>query len=118
MGVENWARRLHSRRNTFSKEKGKMNLIQVLWDCHWDKTLNEILETGEFISVINVCVFEDTTVNSVGEHSDNNSRTTLKFTRDRYEDCVEACVYGTIKQNRINVKFQKTPAPMNIMALV
>lgn len=100
------------------KEKGKMNLIQVLWDCHWDKSLNEILETGEFISVINVCVFQGTTVNSVGEHSNNNSRTTLQFTADRYEDCVEACVYGTIKKNRINVAFQKTPAPMNILALV
>ena len=100
------------------KEKGKMNLIQVLWDCHWDKSLNEIMETGEFISVINVCVFEDTTVNSIGEHSNNNSRTTLQFTADRYEDCVEACVYGTIKKNRVNVAFQKTPAPMNIMALV
>lgn len=101
------------------KEKGAMNLIQVLWDCHWDKSLNEIMETGEFISVINVCVFESTTVNSVGEHSDNNSRTTLKFTRDRYDDCVEACVYGKIKQNRVNVGFVKTPAPVNnILALV
>ena len=97
------------------KEKGKMNLIQVLWDCHWDKSLNEIIASGEFISVINVCVFESTTVNSVGEHSNNNSRTTLQFTADRYDDCVEACVYGKIKQNRVNVAFVKTPAPSLVL---
>jgi len=97
------------------KEKGKMNLIQVLWDCHWDKSLNEIIASGEFISVINVCVFESTTVNSVGEHSNNNSRTTLQFTTDRYDDCVEACVYGKIKQNRVNIAFVKTPAPSLVL---
>lgn len=100
------------------KEKGKMNLIQVLWDCHWDKSLDDIMKTGEFISVINVCIFEDTTVNSIGEHSNNNSRTILKFTRDRYDDCLEACVYGNIKKNRVNVGFVKTPAPVNVLALV
>ena len=100
------------------KEKGKMNLIQVLWDCHWDKSLDDIMKTGEFISVINVCIFEDTIVNSIGEHSNNNSRTVLKFTRDRYDDCLEACVYGNIKKNRINVGFVKTPAPVNVLALV
>ena len=100
------------------KEKGKMNLIQVLWDCHWDKFLDDIMKTGEFISVINVCIFEDTTVNSIGEHSNNNSRTILKFTRDRYDDCLEACVYGNIKKNRVNVGFVKTPAPVNVLALV
>lgn len=100
------------------KEKGKMNLIQVLWDCHWDKSLDDIMKTGEFISVINVCIFEDTTVNSIGEHSNNNSRTVLKFTRDRYDDCLEACVYGNIKKNRVNVGFVKTPAPVNVLALV
>ena len=100
------------------KEKGKMNLIQVLWDCHWDKSLDDIMKTGEFISVINVCIFEDTIVNSIGEHSNNNSRTVLKFTRDRYDDCLEACVYGNIKKNRVNVGFVKTPAPVNVLALV
>ena len=76
------------------------------------------MKTGEFISVINVCIFEDTTVNSIGEHSNNNSRTILKFTRDRYDDCLEACVYGNIKKNRVNVGFVKTPAPVNVLALV
>ena len=88
------------------KEKGVLNLVQVLWDCNWDLTLDE-MRTAGFISHINVCVFSETTVNSVGQHSNNNSRTTLQFTKDRFLDCVEACVWGTIKQNRVNVGFVK-----------
>ena len=89
------------------KEKSEMNLIQVLWDCRWDVSLDEIDKTGEFISSLNVCVFENIKVDSVGEHSGNNSRTTMKFTREQYDTCVEACVIGSIKQNRINVGFIK-----------
>ena len=56
---------------------------------------------------MNICVFNDIIVDSVGEHSDNNSRTTLQFKKDRFDECVNACVYGRIKQNRINVAFIK-----------
>ena len=89
------------------KEKSALNLIQVLWDCHWDKTLDEIDANGKFISHLNVCVFNNVVVDSVGEHSNNNSRTTLQFKRDKYDECVDACVYGSIKKNRINIAFVK-----------
>ena len=89
------------------KEKNALNLIQVLWDCHWDKTLDSILFNRRFISEINICVFDNIVVDSVGEHSNNNSRTTLQFKKDRFDECVDACVYGRIKQNRINVAFIK-----------
>ena len=92
------------------KEKSALNLIQVLWDCHWDKTLVEILEDRKFISEINICVFDNIVVDSIGEHSNNNSRTTLQFRRDRFDECVDACVYGSIKENRINVAFVKESA--------
>ena len=92
------------------KEKSSLNLIQVLWDCYWDKTLDEILEDRKFISEINICVFNDIVVDSIGEHSNNNSRTTLQFRRDRYDECVDACVYGSIKENRVNVAFVKESA--------
>ena len=89
------------------KEKKPLNLIQVLWDCHWDKTLNEILVDRKFISEINICVFDDIIVDSIGEHSDNNSRTQLVFRNHLYNECVDACVYGTIKKNIKNVGFVK-----------
>ena len=89
------------------KEKKPLNLIQVLWDCHWDKTLNEILVDRKFISEINICVFDDIIVDSIGEHSDNNSRTQLVFRNHLYNECVDACVYGTIKKNTKNVGFTK-----------
>ena len=87
------------------KEKAEMNLIQVLWDCRWDTPLDEL--NGEFISCLNVCVFEDVVVDSVGTHSGNNSRTTMKFTTDKFDICQEACVIGSIKKNRKNVGFIK-----------
>ena len=31
----------------------------------------------------------------------------IYYRRDRYDECVDACVYGSIKQNRINVAFVK-----------
>ena len=89
------------------KEKNALNLIQVLWDCHWDLTLAELKHDRKFIKEMNICVFNDIIVDSVGEHSDNNSRTTLQFKKDRFDECVDACVYGRIKQNRINVAFIK-----------
>ena len=89
------------------KEKSALNLIQVLWDCHWDLTLAELKHDRKFIKEMNICVFNDIIVDSVGEHSDNNSRTTLQFKKDRFDECVDACVYGRIKQNRINVAFIK-----------
>ncbi len=89
------------------KEKNALNLIQVLWDCHWDITLAELKHDRKFIKEMNICVFNDIIVDSVGEHSDNNSRTTLQFKKDRFDECVDACVYGRIKQNRINVAFIK-----------
>ena len=89
------------------KEKSALNLIQVLWDCHWDKTLDDILADRKFISEINICVFRDIIVDSIGEHSNNNSRTTLQFKNNRYSECLDACVFGSIKQNRINVGFVK-----------
>ena len=92
------------------KEKSALNLIQVLWDCYWDKTLNEILVDRKFISEINICVFDNIVVDSVGEHSNNNSRTTLQFRKDRFDECVDACVYGSIKKNRVNVGFVKEDA--------
>ena len=92
------------------KEKKPLNLIQVLWDCHWNKTLTEIREDGQFIKELNICVFDNIVVNSVGEHSDNNSRTTLQFTKDRYDECVDACVYASIKKNRVNVGYVKEDA--------
>ena len=89
------------------KEKNALNLIQVLWDCHWDLTLAELKRDRKFIKEMNICVFNDIIVDSVGEHSDNNSRTTLQFRRDRFDECVDACVYGSIKQNSVNVAFVK-----------
>ena len=89
------------------KEKSALNLIQVLWDCHWDKTLEDILADRKFISEINICVFRDIIVDSIGEHSNNNSRTTLQFKNNRYSECLDACVFGSIKQNRVNVGFVK-----------
>ena len=87
------------------KEKSAMNLIQVLWDCRWDVPLNEIMASGEFISEMNICVFDDVVVNSVGEHSDNNSRTQLVFTKEQFDVCATACVVGSIKKNSKNVGF-------------
>jgi hypothetical protein len=89
------------------KEKSALNLIQVLWDCHWDKTLDDILADRKFISEINICVFHNIIVDSIGEHSNNNSRTTLQFKNNRYSECLDACVFGSIKQNRVNVGFIK-----------
>ena len=89
------------------KEKSALNLIQVLWDCHWDKTLDDILSDRKFISEINICVFHNIIVDSIGEHSNNNSRTTLQFKNNRYSECLDACVFGSIKQNRVNVGFVK-----------
>ena len=89
------------------KEKNALNLIQVLWDCHWDLTLAELKHDRKFIKEMNICVFNNIIVDSVGEHSDNNSRTTLQFKKDRFDECVDACVYGRIKENRINVAFIK-----------
>ena len=89
------------------KEKSALNLIQVLWDCHWNKTLDDILADRKFISEINICVFHNIIVDSIGEHSNNNSRTTLQFKNNRYSECLDACVFGSIKQNRINVGFVK-----------
>jgi hypothetical protein len=81
--------------------------IQVLWECDWNTPLDTILETRKFISHLNICVFRDTKVNSVGEHSDNNSRTTLRFTKDKYDECVDACIFGSIKKNQTYVGFVK-----------
>ena len=81
--------------------------IQVLWECDWNTPLDTILETRKFISHLNVCVFRDTKVNSVGEYSDTNSRTTIRFTKDRYYECVDACIFGSIKKNSVNVGFVK-----------
>ena len=89
------------------KEKSALNLIQVLWDCHWNKTLDDILADRKFISEINICVFHNIIVDSIGEHSNNNSRTTLQFKNNRYSECLDACVFGSIKQNRVNVGFVK-----------
>ena len=86
-----------------------MNLVQVLWDCYWDKTLDEILEDGRFISVINISVFEGVVASSEGVHSDNNSRTTLQFKSHQYDICQEACVVGSVKKNPVNVGFVKIP---------
>ena len=81
--------------------------IQVLWECDWNTPLDIILETRKFISHLNICVFRDTKVNSVGEHSDNNSRTTLRLTKDKYDECVDACIFGSIKKNQTYVGFVK-----------
>ena len=89
------------------KEKNALNLIQVLWDCHWDITLAELKHDRKFIKEMNICIFNDIIVDSVGEHSDNNSRTTLQFKKDRFDECFDACVYGTIKKNTKNVGFTK-----------
>ena len=89
------------------KEKNALNLIQVLWDCHWNKTLAEIKHDRKFIKQLNICVFDDIIVDSIGEHSDNNSRTQLVFRNHLYNECVDACVYGTIKKNTKNVGFVK-----------
>ena len=89
------------------KEKKPLNLIQILWDCHWNKTLAEIKHDRKFIKQLNICVFDDIIVDSIGEHSDNNSRTQLVFRNHLYKECVDACVYGTIKKNTKNVGFTK-----------
>jgi len=94
---------------THSPKEKKMfgGYIQVLWECDWNTPLDTILETRKFISHLNICVFRDTKVNSVGEHSDNNSRTTLRFTKDKYDECVDACIFGSIKKNPTYVGFVK-----------
>tara|TARA_R100000152_G_C6702467_1_gene131706 strand:+ start:98 stop:820 length:723 start_codon:yes stop_codon:yes gene_type:complete len=90
------------------KEKGNLNLIQILWDTDWDAKLKDVLESNQFIDKVNLSVFFDTDAHtSTGKHSDTNSRTTIKFKSDRYDDCVNACVYGTLKKNPTNVKFIK-----------
>ena len=89
------------------KEKKPLNLIQILWDCHWNKTLAEIKHDRKFIKQLNICVFDDIIVDSIGEHSDNNSRTQLVFRNHLYNECGDACVYGTIKKNTKNVGFVK-----------
>ena len=91
------------------KERATLNLIQVLWTPNRELTLDEILASGSFIQDINICVFTETTVNSVGVGSSTNSRTSFKFTSDRLDECEEACVFGEIKPNRVNIKFVKTP---------
>jgi len=94
---------------THSPKEKKMfgGYIQVLWECNWDTPLDTILETRKFISHLNVCVFRDTKVKSVGEAKSDNSRTVLKFTKDRYDECVDACIFGSIKKNPVNVGFVK-----------
>ena len=81
--------------------------LQVLWECFWDTPLTEILETRRFISNINVSAFTNTTVSSSGKPSNVSSITSVGFKSDRYDDCVDACVYGKIKKNPVNVKFIK-----------
>jgi hypothetical protein len=94
---------------THSPKEKKMfgGLLQVLWEGDWDTSLDTILETRKFISHLNICVFRDTKVDSVGEYSNNNSRTTLQFTRDKYNECKDACIFGSIKKNRVCVRFVK-----------
>jgi len=92
------------------KEKKSLNLVQVLWTPVKDKSLDEILETGCFIDALNVCVFTDVVGESIGAHSDNNSRTSLKFPVSKVAVCEDACVYGEIKPNRTWVGFTKLPA--------
>ena len=94
------------------KEKGNLNLIQILWDANWDAKLKDVLESRKFISELNLSVFVDTNAHtSTGTHSDNNSRTKIQFHKDRVDDCIEACVYGIIKdkyrKNDKWVKFNK-----------
>ena len=82
-----------------------MNLIQVLWSCYIDKPLDEILEDKKFISEINISVFRNTMLDSEGKHTNQNSRTTLGFKSNRYDECVNACVYGSVQKNSVWVKF-------------
>ena len=95
------------------KEKKPLNLIQVLWNAHWDKTLVEIKNDRKFIKEMNICVFDNIVVDSVGEHSDNNSRTSLIFRNHLYNDCLDACVFGDIKNNPKNVGFVKESVDVN-----
>jgi hypothetical protein len=92
------------------KEKKSLNLIQLLWTPVKDKSLDEIMETGCFIDAVNLCVFTDVVGESIGEHSANNSRTSLKFPVSKVAVCEDACVYGEIKPNRTWVGFTKLPA--------
>ena len=95
------------------KEKKPLNLIQVLWNAHWDKTLVEIKNDRKFIKEVNICVFDNIVVDSVGEHSDNNSRTSLVFRNHLYNECVDACVFGDINKNPVNVGFVKESVDAN-----
>ncbi len=88
------------------KEKAAMNLIQVLWTYELDKSLDEL---ESLISTINICVFENTIVQSTGEASPTNSRTAVRFLKEQYKECSDACVYGTIKENRVYAGFTKLP---------
>ena len=92
------------------KEKNSSNLVQVLWAPVKDKSLDEIMETGCFIEALNVCVFTDVVGESIGQHSSNNSRTSLKFPVSKVAVCEDACVFGGIKPNRTWVGFTKLPA--------
>jgi hypothetical protein len=89
------------------KEKESMYLIQVLWNCDMDKPLDEMIKDGKFISKINISVFKDIMLNSKGKHTNQNSRTSLRFISNMYDECVKACVYGSVKKNPTWVKFVK-----------
>jgi len=89
------------------KEHKKMNLIQVLWDKFEDKSLDDILKDRKFISELNFCVFEGIEPKSLGTPSKNNSRTSLKISRDYYDVAVDSCIYGEIKKNRVWCGFTK-----------
>jgi ribosomal protein L37E len=89
------------------KEHKSMNLIQVLWTPHKNKSLDDILADRKFISELNISVFEDIKVDSQGTASNNNSRTSMRIGRHMFKESVSACIYGAVKKNRKYVGFTK-----------
>ena len=89
------------------KEKKPLNLIQFLWAPYKDKSLDDILKDRRFIYSLNVCVFENIKVDSIGTHSNNNSRTAIRIRKENIEVAKDACVYGDLKKNPKYVGFEK-----------
>lgn len=91
------------------KENKPMNLVQVLWEFNKTSTLTQLLETKAFVSCLNICVLDNVNAISIGEASDNSSRTKLKFPKEMCDVIQESTVFGKCRPGRDYVIFEKTP---------
>lgn len=91
------------------KEDKPMNLVQVLWEFDKQQSLNTLLETKGFISMMNLCVLDSVKIIRIGKESKNNSRTTYKFPKEMTDIIVENTVFGRCNRGKSYVVFKKTP---------